>query len=244
MISDGVENVVNTISDKLPEFLDLGIGILEALVKALINNLPKLLESGGRLVGELVAGLIRAIPMIVRSIPQIISAIVQGLVAAWPEIKQAGADLVRMVGDGLKSMLSDAWNWGIDLIHGFTDGIMAGVGRLWDSVKGVAQGIRNFLGFSEPEEGPLSNFHTYAPDMMQLFAKGIRDNEHLVTDQIADSFDFQSKISPVFSGKSEASGVSAGNDGIIKIIAQVVLDKKVIGQAAYEYQRGIVRAVG
>ena len=44
------------------------------------------------------------------------------------------------------------------------------------------------LGFSEPKEGPLSNFHTYAPDMMELFAKGIRDNEHLITDQIRSSF--------------------------------------------------------
>ena len=34
----------------------------------------------------------------------------------------------------------------------------------------------------------MSNFHTYAPDMMQLFAAGIRDNEGLVRAQMERSF--------------------------------------------------------
>lgn len=51
----------------------------------------------------------------------------------------------------------------------------------------MASGIEKVIGFSEPEEGPLSNFHTYAPDMMQLFAKGIKENEHLITDQFNTS---------------------------------------------------------
>lgn len=42
------------------------------------------------------------------------------------------------------------------------------------------------IGFSEPSRGPLSNFHTFAPDMMALFAKGIRDNLGLVTDAMND----------------------------------------------------------
>ena len=58
------------------------------------------------------------------------------------------------------------------------------------AVSGIASRVKSFIGFSEPEEGPLSNFSTYAPDMMKLFAKGIKDNEHLVTDQIRSSFDF------------------------------------------------------
>ena len=45
-----------------------------------------------------------------------------------------------------------------------------------DEIEAVAEDIASFLGFSEPEKGPLSNFHTFAPDMMDLFTKGIRDN--------------------------------------------------------------------
>ena len=42
-----------------------------------------------------------------------------------------------------------------------------------DAVAGVADKIKSFLGFSKPDEGPLSNFHTYMPDMIDLMSKGI-----------------------------------------------------------------------
>jgi hypothetical protein len=64
----------------------------------------------------------------------------------------------------------------------------------WEALKqkivSIAQMVQDYIGFSEPKKGPLSNFHTYAPDMMDLFAKGIRDNEDVITDQIEKSFDF------------------------------------------------------
>ena len=37
----------------------------------------------------------------------------------------------------------------------------------------VADTIASFIHFSEPDEGPLSNFHTYMPDMMKQLAQGI-----------------------------------------------------------------------
>ena len=36
------------------------------------------------------------------------------------------------------------------------------------------------LGFSVPEEGPLSHADEYMPDFMELMAKGIRDSGKLV----------------------------------------------------------------
>lgn len=226
MISDGIDNVVNTISEKLPAFLDLGMGILSSLVQALIDNLPKILESGGRIIGELVAGLIRAIPQIVTQIPQIIMAIVEGLASAWPDIKEAGVELINMLGEGLSSMFSSllakgaeivgkikdgvmsaingAKQWGKDLIDNFIGGIKEKWENLKSTISNVAGTIKDFLGFSEPEKGPLSNFHTFAPDMMDLFAKGIRDNTDVVTDQIEKSFNF----APVI--KDAAAPVSIG----------------------------------
>jgi hypothetical protein len=55
-------------------------------------------------------------------------------------------------------------------------GIKDKVDDVGDAVGGMAKKVKNFIGFSEPEDGPLSNFHTFAPDMVDLFVKGIRDN--------------------------------------------------------------------
>lgn len=87
-----------------------------------------------------------------------------------------------------------AWDWGVDMINNFINGIGAMAQQAWDAVEGFAQGIADRLGFSEPELGPLSDFHTYAPDMMDLFAQGIRDNADVVNDAIADNFDFSDAI--------------------------------------------------
>lgn len=123
MISEGVEKIVNTISNKLPEFLALGSGILNSIVRALLNNMPQLLESGGQLVGKLIAGIISAIPKIITMIPKIIVAIVNGLAAAWPEIQAAGVELLDMLKAGMLSVLSQILAIGAQIIENIRKGI-------------------------------------------------------------------------------------------------------------------------
>ena len=209
MISDGLDSLIADMTDKLPQFIDVAFGIIDSLVTALIDNLPKLLEMGAELLAKLVAGIIGHIPQLVASIPKIIEAIIRGFIAAWPQLKQAGKDILNMVGDGLKSLLGSALQWGKDLIDNFVGGIKAKISKVTDAVKGVANKVKSFLGFSEPDEGPLSNFHTYAPDMMKLFADGIKKNTNLVTDQIGKSFDFGDIYT--------APAVSAGGNNTVSI---------------------------
>ena len=60
----------------------------------------------------------------------------------------------------LKSLPGKALQWGKDLIDSFITGIKEKVSHLVDTVKGVAHSVADCLGLSEPEKGPLSNFHT------------------------------------------------------------------------------------
>lgn len=121
---------------------------------------------------------------------------------AVKESGKAGADSIHAMGEGMDSgpawvRLSDAIDgvknktaeidqsgksrkWGTDLSDNFSGGIWASAnkgGGLFSVVGRVAQKIQDILGFSEPKIGPLSNFHTYAPDMMKLYAKGIADEK-------------------------------------------------------------------
>ena len=86
----------------------------------------------------------------------------------------------------LKDLPGKALSWGKDLIGNFVDGILDEWESLKDTVSDIAGGIADFLGFSEPEKGPLKDFHTFAPDMMALFSQGIRENLGLVTDAMND----------------------------------------------------------
>lgn len=65
------------------------------------------------------------------------------------------------------------FQWGVDMIQGLIDGIKSMIGAVGDAVMEVAETIASFLHFSEPDKGPLSNFHTFMPDMMKQIAEGM-----------------------------------------------------------------------
>ena len=189
----------------IPELLAAIPTIIDNLVQTISKNGPSILATGVALIGQLAVGLIKAIPTLILAIPQIILSLVNGFATRLSSIINVGKTLVDSVKSGFQSKVSEAYTWGKDLIQNFISGVTAKWEALKTTVSNVAQSVKNFLGFSEPEEGPLSNFHTYAPDMMELFMKGIEDNKGKLLDTIADTFNFGENLL--------AAGVSYGSYG-------------------------------
>lgn len=125
-----------------------------------------------------------------QSIKSTISGVVNAVVTFFTvTVPNAGREMLGF----FKSIPDKALQWGKDLIDNFVNGIKSKVQDVKNAVSNVASTVKDFLGFSEPEKGPLSNFHTYAPDMMQLFANGIRENAGLLKSAFDDSLDFGTK---------------------------------------------------
>jgi hypothetical protein len=123
--------------------------------------------------------------------------------------------------DFLKNLPGKAMEWGKDLLDNFIGGIKSKIDNLKETLRGAADKVKDFLGFSEPDEGPLSDFHTYAPDMMELFASGIRDNAKLLTDAVRDTFDIQPVIQS--NGIKNVEGVSAARAGVGGIVGDIII---------------------
>lgn len=99
--------------------------------------------------------------------------------------------------DQLKNVGSDAFTWGEDMIQGFTNGINNMASGLISTVKSIAGQVADFLGFSVPKKGPLSDADEYGPDFMELFAKGIHSKSYLVQNaigRVASGIDLPSSI--------------------------------------------------
>ena len=187
-IVDAILTIVDTLTDpnNLMMLIDAAIQIILALAEGLINAIPKLIEKAPEIIYNLVVAIIKAAPKLLEAALELILTLVRGIVNAFGKIIQVGHDIVTKIQDGFLQKVQDAKNWGRDVIAKFIDGIKEKWQALKDNVAKVAQTVKDFLGFSEPEEGPLSNFHTYAPDMMDLHAKGIRDNIGKVEDSVED----------------------------------------------------------
>ena len=187
---DVVTQITETLIDNVDMLVDAAIAIILALAEGITNAVPRLIEKAPEIVIKLVQAIIRNAPKLIEGADALIKQLVYGIAMRIEAVVNIGKDMVNAVGNGIKSLASRAVSWGRDLIDNFVSGIKGAIGKVKDAVSGIASTVKDFLGFSEPEKGPLSNFHTYAPDMMALFAQGIRENEKLLTDQIEKSFDF------------------------------------------------------
>ena len=219
-IADGIDKGANAVqylfdnSDKIIPIIKTVIAVLTAWkVVQLALNIAMLANPIG-----LVIAAIAALIAIGIALYQNWDTVKEKAGQLWSGIKKAFSD----AWDSITGVVKSAWNWGRDLIDNFIGGIKEMWKKLKNTVSNIAGTVASFLGFSEPEEGPLSNFHTFAPDMMKLFAKGIRDNEYLITDQISKSFDFGAQITTSYtSSKSNVQpefGAAGNQQEIVLMI--------------------------
>lgn len=199
----------------LPILLSKGPEIVGKLVSAIITNAPKLLSAGLELVVKLATGIANNFATILEKGRELVGKIGDGIKEKLSNLVQKGKDIVNSVKSGIQSVISQAVTWGKDLIQNFINGITAKFNALKDKVKSVASTVKKFLGFSVPEEGPLSDADTYMPDFMDLMAKGIRQYQGKVfnaAETLAEGI--ETHATPDFSMRG-VSGYSTGSDSRI-----------------------------
>ena len=231
-IIDGTIQIVTAIAEALVDNIDLiidgAVQIIDALTMSLSDSdtAAKLAQSALEIIGTLTMELLKNLPDILADgiliAVELIKGIAQGMVDYFAPVSDALSDMLIDLTDWFSRKWNDFKEWGSDMIQAFIDGIKEKWQSLKDTVCDVASSVKDFLGFSEPDKGPLSNFHTFAPDMMDLFAKGIADNEDTITMQFNRSLQplmDTDVIPPSFSALPEKSVNSGGNDTMNKIIA-------------------------
>ena len=142
----------------------------------------------------------------------IVSNTANGLSSAWDWAVGAAQNIAGAIGNVFSNLISNAWNWGRDMIHNLVSGISGNISKVKDGIFGVANSIKNLIGFSEPKEGPLSDFHTYAPDMMQLYAQGIDDNAHVVGNALRSVGASMNDVFKALEGDGFDTGANTANN--------------------------------
>lgn len=189
---DAVLTFVETLLSEncLSQILKAALTLIITLAQSLITYLPKLIER----LPEIITGIVKfltgdALPQIIEAgvtlllalitnLPKIIVEIVKALgkivVEMGSYIVGEGKDkLLKSIGDAFGKIISAAAEWGSDMIKSFIDGIKAMIGKLTSAVKNVAKTIADFLHFSEPDLGPLSDFSESGGDMIDSFIKSM-----------------------------------------------------------------------
>ena len=217
MAVDALLTFVTALIDNIDLLIDAALQLVLGLVEGILNALPVLIEKAPEIVVALVSGIMKAIPKILEAATKLVFMLIEGIVKLLGKIVEVGAKIVNSIKEGFWQKVEEAKQWGKDLIDNLLGGIKEKWNALKDTVSNIAGTIKDFLGFSEPDEGPLSNFHTFAPDMMDLFMKGITDNTDKLRSVLSDSFNLEPQIKSATHFDTSSSVARTENSGSTNI---------------------------
>lgn len=181
-IWDGIKDIASGAWELIKNIV---LGPVLLLCDLVTGNFTKLKEDASKIFSNLgnalstiwngIKGIASSIwTAIKENIANTAGRMVDGVKFAIQKIPGIFSDIFGRVRNFVTSLPGEALRWGRDIIDGIADGIRGAIGKVTGAVRGVANKIRSFLHFSEPDVGPLSDFHTYMPDMMTGLASGIK----------------------------------------------------------------------
>ena len=179
------ENLAMILDAALQLVIGLTTGIIDSLPQ-LIERLPEIIEGivGFLLspegVGKIVEAGFTLFTGLVTNIDDIILSLLEALGTMLTDLLSyingdMFDDITGAFGDIFGDIIDSAFTWGADIIQNICDGFAS----MWDTLTGwvsdIAGAIGDFLGFSCPEKGPLSDWDVNNPgkDMLQLYGEGI-----------------------------------------------------------------------
>lgn len=166
-------------------------------------------------------------------VTNLINNIRDGFKNGWNEIKNIWTNAIDGIKNKFSSMIKEAKEWGSDFIEGFKQGILGRIKSLFSAITSIPKKIRRLLHFSRPDEGPLRDYETWMPDMMDGLSKGIRENSYKVEDEMKS---LASKMNVnAYSKASIAQTLSANSSTVIHLNVVSELDgrqvSKVVSQS-------------
>jgi tape measure domain-containing protein len=173
---DAINNLLTSLSAKLPEFIKKGADMVLNLASGIAQALPQLIVKGlnaitsfvqglgngdGQLINKafdivvkLVGGLIKNLPQIISAGVKLILALLQGITSAFGTLLGKLGGLVKKIPTAIKSGLGNLTSIGKNLITGLWNGIKSAFDSTIAKVKALASklpsAVKKVLGIHSP----------------------------------------------------------------------------------------------
>ena len=248
-IVDVILQIVDTLTDPetLSSLIDASIAIIIALAEGLINSLPKLIEKAPTIISNLVTAIVNNAPKLLVASVEVIKKLATGIIDNLPQIGQVAGEIIGTLFNGIMNLGSALWNIGSNIVSGIWNGIVDNFDVFYENVKGffsgIIGGVKNILGIHSPSRV----FAGIGENMALGLGEGWNDEFGNIKKDIQNGMNFGVATVGVDSSaisRNNYDAVSHGIDKPITIIVQSVLDGKVIGETAYNYNRRKARAGG
>lgn len=145
-ISQGIDNIVTNVANKLPEFMEVGTNILFSILDAIVDNLPKVIETGMDVIKKLILGITEMLPNLIDTAAELIITIITELTETLPEllpkIIEAILTVVQKIVDNLPTILQSL----LGLITAIVESLLTeGLPIIIQALPDLIMGIVNFI---------------------------------------------------------------------------------------------------
>lgn len=233
-IVDVVIQIVETLIDNVDMMVDSAIEIMIALANGLINSLPTLIEKAPVIISKLVTALVNNAPKLLEAAWTAIQTLVKGLYDNLPEIGNAALQMIDTLVQGLQDLFWKLWDVGVGVVQSIVDGISS----VWNDIVSWFNGLWDGL-FGNRTANVTVNKKVTGSGVNGSHASGL---PYVPFDGYIAELHKGERV--LTASENKRYGGSQYDERPIKIVVQSVLDGKVIGETAYNYNRRKARAGG
>lgn len=252
---ESIRNIIMTTWKAVSSVISAALDGIKKIVTAVWAALKNLIKTGQLDIKSVVTTTWEAVSGVVRTAVNAIKSVVQAVWDAMPDTVRNPMnqvkDAVLSIWDGIKNGIGDrlggvrdavvnamnavynavmdkvnnSWSWGRDLMQNLINGITYMLGSLINTVADVARSIWEYLHFSVPEKGALTDVEEWMPDFMKGLAKGINKSKKYVEAAVSGVADamtltMQSGLNVDMDGRGAPAGdygamISGGSGGVV-----------------------------
>ena len=183
-----VQNVLNAISGIIQAIIAFWLGFfktfgvnlkqqftttweaVKVVVKTKIDEIKQNIEEKWTTIKEWIT---QTLEKIHDKFKEIFDKIKEAVSERITKVKETIVNGMEAAVNYIKELPSKFYNWGAEMVQNLIDGIQSKIEAVKAKARELASAISSYIHFSEPDVGPLSNFHTFMPDMIDMMVRGI-----------------------------------------------------------------------
>ena len=183
-ISGVVTAIVEFFTVTIPNAFNAVIDFVKTNWQALLMLLVNPFAGAFKLLYDNCEGFRNVVDNMVQRVKDAFSNMLEKVKEIAHNIGDAVKNGIQVAVDFITSLPGKALQWGRDFIQGFVDGIRSMISSVIDAVKGIANTVAEWLHFSRPEKGPLREYESWMPDMINGMVSGIQANEYKLSNAV------------------------------------------------------------
>lgn len=240
---DTVGNAITSVGgfiDNLISWFQALPGRIGAFLGNVISNVQNWASNMVSRASEAGSNFVNGVVSFISGLPSAVwNWLSSALTNAWNfagQLAQAGANaasgLVNNIIGTISGLPGQLYNWGVDMISGIANGIRSAIHKVTSAVSDVAGKIKSFLHFSRPDEGPLAEYESWMPDMVEGLSDSLRkaspdliNQTEALANGMSDAFNVNGGIST--SGGNYRNMVDAFKDALKQV--KIEMDDEEMG---------------